>query len=198
MSALALHWVEAVNKEDRLRLSWFVNNEAKIRECADKESTGVSEEQNNELVDLMKRMVSNNERKYRPTGQDPIPPPIVEEEQDNNENVPDDDSEYIIGAIMRPFPVEDHKLIAKEGRKVYLKKRNLLLPENRYYFKETTGFEHGWKMWDCAKTMEKKRHGKSAIIKQTFYRRRAGIEQDPTWYRTPIRNSPTVCNSLWD
>lgn len=82
----------------------------------------------------------------------------------------------------------------KGGRVNYLEKRAETIPEEKYYFPETTNFRYGWKMWHN-KARINEGNERQQIIKNSFYRRR-GVERDPEWYREPASISPTTCGRL--
>ncbi|XP_017770077.1 PREDICTED: uncharacterized protein LOC108557883 [Nicrophorus vespilloides] len=174
-------WKDSVEKEERLRLKWFNKNEAQFIASTLKEGVKlVSKEELDNLVETRKDLYTNAERHPR----------IKTEDVPNTDN-------HSVYHIMRPVKPEHSTLLytsSNVGRVTYLAARMHVLPEDRYYFPETTSFRYGWKMWPCAKTMQGSKFGKSAIIRQSFYRRRAGIEQDPDYYIQPAKLSPTVCN----
>lgn len=82
------------------------------------------------------------------------------------------------------------------GRIKYLHERVKLKPEERYYFPEVTSFDYGWKMWNYSiENPSLMHHGKSKIIRTSFYRRR-GTERDPDWYKDCGKIFKSVCGVI--
>lgn len=177
-------WKDNLDKEQKLRLNWFRKNEARLVKDAEAPlKRQLDDNIKKEKIENYKTLFSEVERFPQIRTSDPEP---LDYDPD------------CLAHPMRPVDYKTKQLLytgtQQDGRVNYLKERAKTIPEQKYYFPETTSFRYGWKMWDHAMSGEGgTRLGKSQIIKQTFYRRR-GVTCDPMWYRDPIRLSPTVCD----
>lgn len=175
-------WIDAIEKENKLRLKWFTKNESHLEDIANRLNTRtVSDEIKNDLK-ASRATEFENATRHATRFVEPAPAPLIDPDAIQN--------------IMKPVDPATRNLIysgsQKDGRLNYLHKRYLILPEDRYYFPETTSFQYGWKMWDCAKDVKDARYGRQQVIKESFYRRR-GLERDPEWYKESAILSPNIC-----
>ncbi|KAJ8941143.1 hypothetical protein NQ318_004263 [Aromia moschata] len=176
-------YVDAIEKEDKLKLKWFRKNEERLNAIANKPTTKavpeeVKEKFKQDRIDAYTNAIKN---------------PRVKTEDSPPRKVPG-----ALQGVMRPVDPSVTRLIYtglnKDGRLNYLTERMKMLPEDRYFFTECTSFEYGWKMWNHAKTVKKTGFGRQQVIKESFYRRR-GVERDPDWYKEPAGYSPMVCTT---
>ncbi|CAH1381209.1 unnamed protein product [Tenebrio molitor] len=176
-------WKYSIEKEDKLRLKWFKTNEARLDEIANKvHLRQVPDEVKEEMKERMLNYFED---------QDKHPPPPELEPSIIDENA--------IHSIMRPVDKKTRDLLyastRPDGRLTYLHERYKVIPEQRYYFPETTNFQYGWNMWEVIKNIRGSPFARQQVIKESFYRRR-GVEKDPEWYREPARLSPQVCGCI--
>lgn len=89
--------------------------------------------------------------------------------------------------VMRPVELKQKKILYKSipffGREVYLKKRNSIAPEDRYYFAETDGWKYGWRLKDSYFSRQKTQHGR--VYQLARERNRSGPNPDPKHYKNP-------------
>ncbi|KAJ1109983.1 hypothetical protein NDU88_007339 [Pleurodeles waltl] len=88
-------------------------------------------------------------------------------------------------AEMRPATPHTRTLLyqgfSKEGkgRSMYLQRRNLESPEAKFQHPLLSSWEYGWRLGDVVKDARNPIHGRSAIVKDTFYVRN-GIFHHPS------------------
>ncbi|RZC35475.1 uncharacterized protein BDFB_000526 [Asbolus verrucosus] len=181
-------WVYQIEKEDKLRLKWFKKNEKRLEDIANRKNIReVSKKIHDEVKDKMLHYFQNREMHVVPPPNEDFMIPIAI----------DEDALY---NIMRLVPKEVRNLLYastqnNDGRMTYLKERYKTIPEQRYYFPETTNFNYGWNMWQHSKDMQGSTFARQQVIKNSFYRRR-GVENDPEWYKEPAKLSPNVCGCI--
>nr|XP_020655561.1 uncharacterized protein LOC110082410 [Pogona vitticeps] len=56
-----------------------------------------------------------------------------------------------------------------EGRRHYLKERTMKSPEEKFCYPVLSSWEYGWRLGDVLKDIGTPIHGKSRIVKDTFY-----------------------------
>ncbi|KAL3280049.1 hypothetical protein HHI36_017556 [Cryptolaemus montrouzieri] len=177
-------WTQCIEKENHLRLKWFTRNEERLNEIA-----------NAPLIRTVPEEVKEDMRLGR----------IARFQNVDRKNVkkldhqkPYEQLDPRVTNVMQPIDPKIKKLLyagtQKDGRRNYLNARVKVIPENRYYFPETSSFEYGWKMWNASRTIPKSRYGRIEVIKE-FYRR-AGVARDPEWHKEPTKLSPTICGSI--
>ncbi|XP_048347820.1 protein ATP6V1FNB [Sphaerodactylus townsendi] len=66
-----------------------------------------------------------------------------------------------------------------KGRKRYLRERNAQSPEEKFRYPVLSSWEYGWRLGDVVKDIRTPIHGKSRIVKDTFYFRN-GIFYHPS------------------
>ncbi|XP_044727265.1 protein ATP6V1FNB-like [Chrysoperla carnea] len=180
-------WIECCEREKKLRLKWFIVNQQNIQKLSqsvprNEKNIALQNEVNAKRVDIYRNAAANRRiRKPKPNID------IINYEVDEN----------VMLNPMKPVDPELQDIFYEanaQNRKLYLKLRSHIMPEDRYYFRETTGFHYGWKMRHHAKeSLSSKKFGKIQIIRQSFYRR-SGIGGDPEYYREPAQFSPTICS----
>lgn len=76
---------------------------------------------------------------------------------------------------MRPASALTRSLLYKglsvhgEGRYAYLKRRKMIVPDQKYLYPVLSSSDYGWKILDHAK-LERSPHGHASVIKASFYR----------------------------
>ncbi|XP_045483744.1 protein ATP6V1FNB-like [Harmonia axyridis] len=177
-------WTQCIEKENFLRLKWFTKNEERLNEIA-----------NAPLVRTVPQELKDDMRAGRISRFQNVDRKNVKKQ---DEQMPFGHIDPRIHNVMQPVDPKTLKLLyagtQRDGRKNYWNARVKIIPENRYYFPETSSFEYGWKMWNASRTMAKSRHGRREVIRE-FYRR-AGVGRDPDWHKEPAKLSPTICGSI--
>ncbi|XP_061474311.1 protein SPMIP1 [Rhineura floridana] len=56
-----------------------------------------------------------------------------------------------------------------KGRHLYLKERKMKSPEEKFCYPVLSSWEYGWRLGDIVKDIKTPIHGKSRIVKDTFY-----------------------------
>ncbi|XP_063794899.1 protein SPMIP1 [Pseudophryne corroboree] len=80
-------------------------------------------------------------------------------------------------AEMRPVTPRTSRVLydgfSKEGkgRSLYLKKRKQFGPEEKYLYPLLSSWDYGWRLDDVVKEFKAPNHGRSRIVKDTFYTR---------------------------
>ncbi|KAF5270154.1 hypothetical protein FQR65_LT03368 [Abscondita terminalis] len=176
-------WTDTYEKEARLRLKWFRKNEDRLVAYSEKPfSKTVPPEILNKIAEDRKEQYQKVEKHPRPHSSDP-PPPLVDPRAIFN--------------VMKPVDPVTERLIYtganKDGRLNYLHERVKIIPEDKYYFPETSSFRYGWNMWHSSTTATPVRYGRCQVIRASFYRRN-GVGRDPDWYQKPQTLSSTICD----
>ncbi|XP_063283631.1 protein SPMIP1-like [Pelobates fuscus] len=87
---------------------------------------------------------------------------------------------------MRPVTPQTHHLLydgfSKEGkgRSMYLKRRKEFAPELKYPHPVLSSWDYGWRLDDVVKEFRIPIHGRSKMVRDTFYSRN-GILQEPSY-----------------
>lgn len=96
------------------------------------------------------------------------------------------DTDLSIDPKMRPMDPKQRNIIYKDipvfGRKVYLKNRSRTLPEDRYYFRETGGWEYGWRMKDSFFQQNSPKYGRVWSLTRDVMSL-TGPQPDPPHYK---------------
>lgn len=99
---------------------------------------------------------------------------------------PDDD--FTIDPIMRPVDPQQTKLIHKGvpsfGRDYYLKVRNKMTPEKKYYFHECSSWEYGWRIRDSYFSKHAPAYGRNRLLTRDGMSL-SGPQPDPDHYKWP-------------
>ncbi|XP_078518431.1 protein SPMIP1 [Lissotriton helveticus] len=88
-------------------------------------------------------------------------------------------------AEMRPATPHTRTLLYQgfskegQGRSMYLQRRKLESPEDKFQHPLLSSWEYGWRLGDVVKDARNSIHGRSAIVKDTFYVRN-GIFHHPS------------------
>ena len=170
-------WKESINKEMTLRFAWQARYANKER--SNKKSSGVKPTvastanmaAHNSIAGKIKRLEVETER-------------IRAENSDGNvsQNVNTRSAQAQTAAAvgapasdMRPASTLTRSLLYKglsvhgEGRYAYLKRRNMIVPDQKFLYPVLSSSEYGWKILDHAK-LERSPHGHASVIKASFYR----------------------------
>lgn len=91
------HWIESIEKEKKLRLSWFRNNEQRLKECAEKTNSRIVPQHVKDDVKESRQTLYRSIKKYPITKPEDPPPLSV-----------DDDA---IVNVMRPVDPEEKNLL---------------------------------------------------------------------------------------
>ncbi|CAH0687801.1 unnamed protein product [Spodoptera exigua] len=99
--------------------------------------------------------------------------------------------------VMRPINPKHKKLIYKGlpnfGREVYLKERTRIAPEDKYYFRECSGWEYGWRLQDSYFSRHVPQYGRVWLLTRDAASR-SGPQPDPDHYQTIKLPGPDKCN----
>ncbi|KAF5299348.1 hypothetical protein FQA39_LY02521 [Lamprigera yunnana] len=176
-------WTDAIEVENRLRLKWFRKNEDTLVAYAEKPSSRTVP------AEVLKKVADDRQKRYQGVERHGIR--LIEEV------IPPEIDPSAIYSTMKPIDPDIKKLLyaigtEKDSRKKYLKERMKTIPEEKYYFTETTSFCYGWNMWHSSTKATPVRYGRSQVIKASFYRR-GGVGRDPNWYQKPSTLNAIVC-----
>ncbi|CAH0687799.1 unnamed protein product [Spodoptera exigua] len=102
------------------------------------------------------------------------------------------DTDLSIDPVMRPVDPEQRKIIYKGrpyfGREVYLNKRcKAQLPEDRYYFAETSSWMYGWRLKDSSLKTTGPQHGRVWRLAREVSH--SGPAPDPIHYQIPRKDA---------
>ncbi|CAH1637337.1 unnamed protein product [Spodoptera littoralis] len=207
--------VETYEKTARLRMRWNTHNADKLRFAA----TLNREEKGYEDIDVTKAtmelglpglkrdsITDARNRRLKHVMDGNIPGieslqkghSIVEVDLGNPKDDPKlarPDTDLSIDPIMRPVNPKQKKIIYKGrpyfGREVYLTNRcKAQLPEDRYYFAETSSWAYGWRLKDSSLKSRGPQHGRVWRLSREISR--TGPAPDPAHYQKP-RKDPGVC-----
>lgn len=106
------------------------------------------------------------------------------------------DSDLSWDPVMRPVKTEHKEIIYKGrpvfGREVYLKTRNKMSPEQKFYFAECGGWQYGWRLKDSAFGNNAPSYGRVFHLSRNL-KSRTGPHPDPLHYQTTAVTIPTKC-----
>ncbi|XP_075979496.1 uncharacterized protein LOC142978804 [Anticarsia gemmatalis] len=98
------------------------------------------------------------------------------------------DTDLSIDPIMRPIDPNQKEIIYKGipyyGREVYLKSRNKMSPESKYYFNECNGWDYGWRLGDSFFGRSAPKYGRVWRLNRDV-KSRTGPYPDPLHYKNP-------------
>ncbi|XP_060803702.1 uncharacterized protein LOC132902487 [Amyelois transitella] len=98
------------------------------------------------------------------------------------------DTDTTLDPIMRVVDPNQKKIIYKDipfyGRKVYLKNRSRMKPEQKYYFRECSGWDCGWRLQDSFFSRNAPSHGRVWRLSRDV-KSRTGPHPDPAYYNDP-------------
>ncbi|CAD0202209.1 unnamed protein product [Chrysodeixis includens] len=108
------------------------------------------------------------------------------------------DTDLRRGPVMRPINPKEEALIYKGiphfGRRVYMKSRLRMAPEEKYYFRETTGWECGWRLRDSYFAGHGPAHGRVWHLTRGSLSR-SGPQPDPDYYKELEKRGATKCTN---
>ncbi|XP_075979937.1 uncharacterized protein LOC142979062 [Anticarsia gemmatalis] len=98
------------------------------------------------------------------------------------------DTDETIDPIMRPVDPQQTAIIYKGipgyGREAYLRSRNKMSPESKYYFNETTASDYGWRLGDSFLGKSGPKYGRVWRLNRDV-KSRTGPYPDPLHYKNP-------------
>lgn len=98
------------------------------------------------------------------------------------------DTDLTLDPIMRPIESKHKSIIYKDipvfGREVYLKRRSRIVPENKYYFKEVSNWNYGWRLIDSFFSKNAPKYGRVWRLTRDV-KSRTGPHPDPDHYKNP-------------
>lgn len=96
------------------------------------------------------------------------------------------DTDLSLDPVMRPIDPEQRAILYKDlptyGRVVYLKSRNRIMPEKKYYFNECSGWVYGWRLSDSYFRKNAPKCGKVYRLTRDV-KSRSGPHPDPQHYK---------------
>lgn len=106
------------------------------------------------------------------------------------------DTDLSIDPKMRPIDPKQKEIVYKEipvfGREVYLKSRNKMSPEKKYYFRESSGCEYGWRLSDSYFMRNAPTYGRVWRLTRGD-KSRTGPQPDPYYYNSSDIPGPSKC-----
>lgn len=106
------------------------------------------------------------------------------------------DTDLSIDPKMRPIDPKQKEIVFKEipvfGREVYLKSRNKMSPEKKYYFRECSGWEYGWRLGDSFFNNNAPTFGRVWRLTRGD-KSRTGPQPDPYYYNSSDIPGPSKC-----
>lgn len=106
------------------------------------------------------------------------------------------DTDLSFDPKMRPIDPKQKEIVYKEipvfGREVYLKSRNKICPEKKYYFRESSGWEYGWRLGDSYFTRNAPTFGRVWRLTRGD-KSRTGPHPDPDYYQSSDIPGPSKC-----
>ncbi|XP_053611888.1 uncharacterized protein LOC128676021 [Plodia interpunctella] len=98
--------------------------------------------------------------------------------------------------LMRVIDPKETEIIYKDkpvfGRLVYLKHRFKKAPEDKYYFKECSGWDYGWRLKDSFFSRGRAQYGRVWRLNRDN-KSRSGPQPDPSHYNSPDIPSVNKC-----
>nr|KAG8540761.1 hypothetical protein GDO81_018628 [Engystomops pustulosus] len=154
-------WKELIEKETLTRMNWKIKNS--------KENPG----QNQLETTKKKREVFIPKAVTSLPPLDKTAPPLVSRTEESDH----DQLDLLNLAEMRPVTPHTSRLLydgfSKEGkgRSLYLKVRKRLGPEEKYPHPTLSSWDYGWRLGSVIDEFKTPIHGRSRIVKDTFYSR---------------------------
>ena len=156
-------WTEAINKEANVRFEWQLRYSKEFSKNAFKSQPKKKGLQlNDDLANRIKELESSLS-----------PSPTLERGAGDKVETPHKSSPRIVD--MNPAGKDVLGLLYDglshhgEGRYCYLKKRLKVPPDKKYSFPLLSSMNYGWKILDFV-TLKPSCYGRTAIVKNTFYR----------------------------
>ncbi|KOB78908.1 Uncharacterized protein OBRU01_01489 [Operophtera brumata] len=101
-----------------------------------------------------------------------------------------------IDPVMRPIDPKQKEIVYKElpvfGREVYLKSRSNINPEKKYYFRECSGWDYGWRQGDSSVKNNARTFSREWRLTRGI-KSRTGSQPDPDYYKSPDIHGPSKC-----
>lgn len=101
-----------------------------------------------------------------------------------------------IDPVMRPVDPKQKKIIYKGipnfGREAYLKSRNKMSPESKYYFTQSAASEYGWRLGDSYFGRAAPEYGRVWRLHRDL-QGRSGPQPDPPHYITAESGDSNIC-----
>ncbi|KAM3914274.1 protein SPMIP1 [Leptodactylus fuscus] len=154
-------WKETIDKETLTRMTWKMKYNKEHPTPHQQETTRKRRE-----VFIPKAVTS-----LPPL--DKTPPPLVSRNEENDH----DQLDILNLAEMRPVTPHTSQVLydgfSKEGkgRSLYLKVRKQFGPEEKYQHPILSSWDYGWRLGDVLPDFKTPIHGRSRIVKDTFYSR---------------------------
>ncbi|CAB3244718.1 unnamed protein product [Arctia plantaginis] len=108
------------------------------------------------------------------------------------------DTDLHTDPIMRPIDPKQNAIIYKGipyfGRKVYLKSRHKMLPENKFYFTQSGSTEHGWRLKDSYFSKNSPQYARVCRLTRDVMSR-SGPHPDPPHYGSSDEPTNQKCTS---
>ncbi|KAI5651450.1 hypothetical protein NE865_00694 [Phthorimaea operculella] len=194
--------IESYEKTARLRMRWCESNKDKLKHTATFRGPerGYTEETTAKLlaeigIDALARdhVTTMPNRKRKPY-RDSITMACTENllkghsltdiglgDSKDDPRLAKPDTDLSNDPIMRPVPPEQMQIIHDGlpyfGRLEYLKVRNRIKPEDKYYFQETMGWAYGWRLQDSVFGKQAPSYGRVAKLSKSM--NRSGPQPDP-------------------
>ncbi|KAM3965503.1 uncharacterized protein ACR2FA_000350 [Aphomia sociella] len=109
------------------------------------------------------------------------------------------DSDLSVDPTMRPIDPKQRKIIYKDiptfGRAAYLKSRSRIPPEQRFYFRECSGWEYGWRLSDSYFSKNAPKCGKVWSLTRDV-KSRSGPHPDPKHYQYSDLSGVAKCPKI--
>lgn len=106
------------------------------------------------------------------------------------------DTDLHIDPVMRPINPKQKRIIYKGipefGRVAYIKSRNKIAPEDKYYFNQSMGWTYGWRLKDSFFGRHAPKFGRVWHLTHGT-RSRSGPHPDPDHYREVEVPGPNKC-----
>lgn len=173
-------WKESINKEMTLRFAWqarYANNDRSKRAVGFStkpvhNSTAI----HNSIAGKIRRLEAERDSMRTENLKVPLKATMETKTLANAAKTVGPSSD------MRPASSFTRSLLYKglsvhgEGRYAYLKRRNTIVPDQKYLYPVLSSNEYGWKILDHTK-LERSPHGHASVIRDSFYRNSGVIFQ---------------------
>lgn len=178
-------WKEAIEKECSVRVSWMVRNRGEVPYRSSKSS------QEKRLAGRAMKVRGNIPKPPEPersialpsikSKQQPDAASSCDKKQSGHHQRSEKES---VADEMRRVSPSIRKLLYKgftkegKGRYQYLQARTAKKPEQKYKRPLVSSWDYGWQLDDVVKDFHAPEHGRSRIVRDTFFRRN-GILYEP-------------------
>lgn len=185
---------EYVRKEERARLNFFIKNHDLLQlhaTCRKTKKCYKLEEEYKDLKEKCKCLIPNCDCKNKVTCQKPCKPKCTPSYEKLFQGI----HPCSWTNTMRPVQHRHCHILYTDnnllGRRTYLKERSKFIPEDRYYFKQTTTMDYGWKL---PKTVCLPRYAcRYALDRDSWRQNGLAMFQKDEYYPCP-RLLPLLCN----